>query len=345
MKKMGKNGSPSKVESRSTIRPSQERLVDVSAGFIEPRIGTGATAFPGETFAGQPGEFFESIAGYLDFQDYGDIQDLITSMSTPSYVHDPTKVAESFQTGFADPLMETFNRKVLPNIKESFAGDLFSTRTGDVLAEKSSEFVGDVISPALFAAQTASERLGVEAAETAKGRAMIAQNIPFQKLQQDIMATTALQTEAQKVLTDAYNRFLRTAPEQDPWLQLASQFAGLQTMETVGMQGTQGTDYLGLAATLGTAALIGSDWKIKDVHYSIPTGLSVIEQLTVYKYNLKETPEETEIGIMAQDLKDVVPDAVKEINGILHVKPMAVISLLINAVKGLKSEIDTMKGI
>ncbi len=255
---MGKSGSPSKVESRSTIRPSQERLVDVSAGIIEPQIGTGATEFPGETFAGQPPEFFESIAGFLDFQDFGDIQDLITNITTPSYVHDPTRVAESFQTGFADPLMDMFTRKAIPTIKEQFAGDLFSTRTGDVIAEKTSEFVGDVISPALFAAQTASERLGFEAAETAKGRAITARGIPFQLLQQEIMATTAIQTEAQRVLTDAYNRFLRLTPEQDPWLQLASQFAGLQTVENVGIQGSEGTDYLGLGTQIGSSLILAS---------------------------------------------------------------------------------------
>ena len=257
---MGKSSSPSKVESRPTIRPSQASLVDTLANLIEPRVGEGATPFPGETFAGQPAEFQQSIEGFLDFQDFGDIQDLITNVSTPSFVHDPTDVASRFQTGFADPLMDMFNRKILPNIKESFAGDLFSTRTGDVLAEKSSEFVGDVISPALFAAQTASERLGFEAAESAKGRAITAQGIPFQLLQQEIAATTAIQSEAQKALTDAYNKFLRLAPEQDPWIQLGAQIAGLSTMETVGIQGSQGTDYLGLgiqaATMLGAASIM-----------------------------------------------------------------------------------------
>ena len=229
------------------------------ANLIEPRVGQGATQFPGETFAGQPAEFQQSIEGFLDFSDFGDIQGLIDTVSSPSFVHDPAAVAESFQTGFADPLMDMFNRKVLPNIKEQFAGDLFSTRTGDVLAEKTSEFVGDVISPALFAAQTASERLGFEAAESAKGRAITAQGIPFQQLQQEIAATTAIQSEAQKALTDAYNKFLRLAPEQDPWLQLGSQIAGLSSMENIGVQGQQGTDYLGLgiqAATMLGAATI-----------------------------------------------------------------------------------------
>ncbi len=341
---MGKSGSPSKVESRSTLQPSQQQLIDTMAGFVEPMIGTGATPFPGETFAGQPEEFFESISGFLDFQDFGDIQDLITNVATPSFVHDPAAVASRFQTGFADPLMDMFNRKILPNIKESFAGDLFSTRTGDVLAEKSSEFVGDVISPVLFAAQTASERMGFEAAETAKGRSMTAQGIPFQLLQQEIAATTAIQSEAQRALTDAYNRFLRLAPEQDPWIQLGTQIAGLQSVENVGIQGSQGTDYAALGVTLG-AAMLMSDQKLKDIHYSVITGLPQIEQLTVYKYNLKETPGETEIGIMAQDLQDTVPEAVKEVGGVLHIKPMAVIGLLINAVKDLKKEIDTMKGI
>ena len=253
-------GTPSTVESRSTVRPSQEKLIDTMADLIEPRIGEGATPFPGETFAQQGPEFQQAIDRFMGASGDIDIDALMNQLSTPSYVHDPTAVAEGFRTGFADPLMDMYNRKIAPNIKESFAGDLFSTRTGDVLAEKSSEFVGDVISPNLFAAQQFSEQLGFQAAESAKTGALTAAGIPFAQLQQEIAATTLVQTEAQKVLSDAYNRFLRLAPEQDPWIQLGAQIAGLQSVENIGLQGVQGsagTDYLGLAAQLGMAYMLG----------------------------------------------------------------------------------------
>lgn len=246
-------GTPSTVQQGSTIQPSQQQLIDTMAGIIQGNLGQGATPFGGETFAPQGPEFQQAIDAFMSGD--LDIEALMENVSTPSFVHDPSAVAERFQTGFADPLMDMFTRKAVPTIKEQFAGDLFSTRTGDVIAEKTSEFVGDVISPTLFAAQTASERLGFEASESAKERAIIAKDIPFQLLQQQIAATTAVQTEAQRVLTDAYNRFLRLTPENDPWIQLGAQIAGLQSVENIGMQGFQGGGGFGLAE-IGT--LLGS---------------------------------------------------------------------------------------
>ncbi len=268
-------GTPSTVESRSTVRPSQEKLIDTMANLIEPRIGEGATPFPGETFAQQGPEFQQAIDRFMGASGDIDIDALMNQLSTPSYVHDPARVAEQFQTGFADPLLETFGRKAVPFIKEQFAGDLFSTRTGDVIAEKTSEFVGDVISPNLLAAQQFSEQLGFQAAESAKTGALTAAGIPFAQLQQEIAATTLVQTEAQKVLSDAYNRFLKLAPEQDPWIQLGAQIAGLQSVENIGlqgMQGQQGTDWAALGGMLGAGALAGGAGAAKLTFLCIPEG-------------------------------------------------------------------------
>ena len=130
-------------------------------------------------------------------------------------------------------------------------------------------------------------------------------------------------------------------------MQLASQFAGLQTVENVGIQGSEGTDYLGLGTQIGSSLILASamsDRNLKENLNPISRGLDILDGVSVYQYNFIATPSEDEIGIMAQDLQSTCPEAVTEIEGLLHVKPMVVVGLLINAVKELREKIDNMKG-
>lgn len=73
---------------------------------------------------------------------------------------------------------------------------------------------------------------------------------------------------------------------------------------------------LGLAGSLGSAALLGSDRRIKENIRQI--GVANENGLPLYRFNYKgDTRVQT--GVMAQDVEQVMPAAVVEIGGVKHV--------------------------
>jgi hypothetical protein len=48
-------------------------------------------------------------------------------------------------------------------------------------------------------------------------------------------------------------------------------------------------------------------------------------------------------GVIAQEIEKILPELVKEVNGVKSVSYIPLIALLINAVKDLKKEIDDLK--
>jgi hypothetical protein len=90
----------------------------------------------------------------------------------------------------------------------------------------------------------------------------------------------------------------------------------------------------------------GSDERLKDNITLIPEALSKLTSMrgcTFYRNDLKKEMA----GIIAQDLQAVLPQGVSVFEAeqqLLSVDPMAVIALLVEAVKELKVEVDTLKG-
>ncbi len=70
-----------------------------------------------------------------------------------------------------------------------------------------------------------------------------------------------------------------------------------------------------LGTQIGSAAMMGSDIAIKE---NLSFRGHTESGLPVYLYNYKGSPEQF-IGVMAQDVEKLIPDAVVEINGIKHV--------------------------
>ena len=90
----------------------------------------------------------------------------------------------------------------------------------------------------------------------------------------------------------------------------------------------------------GTVSAIygkSSDRRLKNVGEVFTGGLNKIKQLKVYNYTFKEDENKTpRVGVMAQDLQKVFPDAVtKGENGFLRIRWEDMFYALINAVKEL----------
>lgn len=94
-----------------------------------------------------------------------------------------------------------------------------------------------------------------------------------------------------------------------------------------------------ISATSFTAT---SDRKLKSDLMPITGAYNKLDKLHGYTYNLKNVDGRL-AGLIAQDVKEVLPEAVKETDGHLTLDYNAVIALLVEAVKELKVELRELK--
>jgi hypothetical protein len=96
-----------------------------------------------------------------------------------------------------------------------------------------------------------------------------------------------------------------------------------------------------------------SDARLKKDVETVENAMSTISQIRPVFYNWIDTnrqpvnPGHREIGFIAQELEEVLPNVVKTGNDEMNTKHVAydrLVSLLVGAVKELSSDISTLKG-
>ncbi|NOT37709.1 MAG: tail fiber domain-containing protein [Saprospiraceae bacterium] len=98
-------------------------------------------------------------------------------------------------------------------------------------------------------------------------------------------------------------------------------------------------------------AFNGSDIRMKKEIQPLQMGLNVINKLNAYSYKWKEESMDDgfrHFGIMAQDLKEIVPELVREANDdhkTMSVNYTGLIPILLNAVKEQQQQINEMKSV
>jgi hypothetical protein len=91
--------------------------------------------------------------------------------------------------------------------------------------------------------------------------------------------------------------------------------------------------------------VVTSDRRVKDKLEVIDNALDKVDSITGYTYDHLRL-NERKAGVIAQDVEEVLPEAVTEDDeGIKNVSAMSVIGLLVNAVKELKDELQELKGV
>lgn len=290
---------------------------------------------------------------------------------SPTETFDPAAIAADFRKGFAEPLLNVFNDILLPQIEESFnlPGTFNTSTRATGVSRASSEFVNKNISPRLFDANEAgrarafaadqnAQNLNAASAEGTANREFGAftqaqgfrlpaigalQGQASNQLGQILASEDFTRSIEQQGLDATFAEFSRLASENNPNAQLAAGFAFNPTQENlVFTEPDRIGQLLGAGATLGGAALLaGSDSRIKENVAVIESPLDKIEQLTGYTYNYTfESVDSRHGGIMAQDLENVLSDAVTEDdNGIKYVRYDAVVGLLVEAVNELHNKI------
>jgi hypothetical protein len=89
--------------------------------------------------------------------------------------------------------------------------------------------------------------------------------------------------------------------------------------------------------------LTNSDERLKDNIETIDGGLERVQELRGVSFNWTNQEDKT-LGFIAQEIKEVLPEVVKEDNkGFYQVDYSAVVPVLVEAIKDLKAEIEELK--
>jgi hypothetical protein len=100
-----------------------------------------------------------------------------------------------------------------------------------------------------------------------------------------------------------------------------------------------------MGAMYATAFNVTSDRRIKENIIPIENGLDKVMKLKGVYFNKIETPDKKQIGFIAQDVQEIVPEAVNyfEHTDLYMVDYPSLVSLMAEAIKELKAEIDILK--
>ena len=104
-------------------------------------------------------------------------------------------------------------------------------------------------------------------------------------------------------------------------------------------------DVIGSIEYTGTITDV-SDERLKENIHPIDGALEKVQAITGVYFNMIDTPEQTELGVIAQDVQKVLPEAVKvvdEENGYLGVSYTSLVPVLIEAVKALKEKNEALE--
>ena len=106
-----------------------------------------------------------------------------------------------------------------------------------------------------------------------------------------------------------------------------------------------------------SGSLVGtqtSDLRLKNVGANVSYGLAEVKQLQPKQYALKDDPDVNKLGFIAQEVESIIPEAVfdtlEELDGHqegdrtkLGMEYVQLIPVLVNAIKELSAEVDTLK--
>ena len=101
-----------------------------------------------------------------------------------------------------------------------------------------------------------------------------------------------------------------------------------------------------VAPTLGTVTSLteSSDRRLKENIKPLKNSLSKVLNLEGVSFNRKITPQEPEIGFIAQDVRKVVPEIVKEDDeGMLSVSYSKTVALLVEGMKEQQKMINKLQ--
>lgn len=162
----------------------------------------------------------------------GTIQQLLAGK--PAYNLDPESTKQYFEKGVQAPMLRAFDQDIAPRLRDSFSsqGALFSSRRADA-TRQALEGLNTSMASELSRAVFSNQQLEAQLAESAANRQV--QGVQLGAQQSMLPATRAsafsqalapYQAYQQGLADTKYEEFLRTQPENSPWLQRGMEYIG-----------------------------------------------------------------------------------------------------------------------
>lgn len=155
--------------------------------------------------------------------------------------------------------------------------------------------------------------------------------------------SAGIQQGNQSVQTNLATNLLNN---QTGWNQSLMNSALGQATENIVTPGQQGLLNPQTIGMLGSVAIASSDERLKDEVGDVSTGLEEVLKMDgkkwFWKEGLTEDKSEQE-GFMAQELEKIIPNAVKDKNGIKHVDIYALLPTMVNAIKELTAKVEALE--
>lgn len=323
--------------------------------------GIGAAGGIGEAFTtpvSSPG----FAGGTLSGETTTATSDLLTGAAGATPISSE-QFGESFSRSISDPARKTFREETNPAIAEAFAGPGFfsSARRKEQVEGKTD--LEDALQSSLAAGQFAnttrnqqleeakadrSQRAIPQAIQVGEAEAQtIRDNISIaasqvQGLKELIGIGAVEQTQEQKEIFAEIEKFAQEQQLVDPDdLAILMALLNINFSTSSGKQSGPGLGFAAVSGALqdvgeaGAAALIASDIAVKEKIVVVSGSLGKIKALSAYTYNYKDDKGVNRIGLMAQEVEKVMPEAVIEIDGVKHVDTYAIQALIIGAINEL----------
>lgn len=367
------------VKQESTLTKGQRSLLDQLTSLLGGQLGQSGPTYSGQTTAGmnplqqqglnayagvfdsanQGNQLFGQALGSLNpSQGQATLSQGQGALDTMLADFDPTSAMNFFEKSIKNPTMQTWQKDVMPSIMEKFAGNnaVDSGAMQRELARSGTDMMTNLngqLANVMYSAQNdqlGRQQQGVnQSMNMAMAPGQLAgqygnlADLGLNQAGQAMNAGTVGRGIEQEGLTDSYNKWLSSQGYNNPWLtQYLSQALGVPAFENVATEQPMG---LGTMLTLGGMNAAGSyfgaqsDRRLKENIVPNENALDKVKKLKAYFYNFKGKTEK-ELGLMAQDVQEVLPEGVSEQNGILHVKTYAIISLLVDAVNELSLKME-----
>ena len=367
-----KGGSESKSTSQGLSKEQKGLLKDAISTY-QDRIGQGANIFPDSrvspfsslqsTATGAAGNFANlfSTPTQVGTPLFGETGSALQGHLAGTSGAKPMTQADTsqfFQGAIADPTMRDFRTNVIPGIQESFSGPGFygaarsqelSEATQNVSANLSSQRAAldfDVLKQNQALEESAANR-----SLSAVPQAINFSQLPAKEVQNNLNIASqqlgglgqifgfgqAEQTQAQAELQDEITRFAEENSLTDPEdLAIIMGLLGVDYSKSKTRSSSDtaegGAGMVG-AGISAVAAMI-SDARVKENVKPFKNPLAILRKLKPVLYNYKGQDRE-DLGLMAQEIEKVLPQAVIEVDGVKHVRLYAIQTLIIGALTEL----------
>lgn len=239
---------------------------------------------------------------------------------------------------------------IQPNSVSTFANDgqLFFTNTGNITLHSGANLVMSGIYGAAVIEGSGSITGNIIAGGQFQGGAKGTSNV-------DKMAAVLVQglgnvdgTPYTGTVTDFYGLYIRDINTSDFAARITNKHAIYQAgaTDTVQFNGI-------VTATNGSNSITTSDQRIKENITPLQKGLKEIEQLNIYEFNYIYDKKQKTYGVVAQELKEIMPEAVrqmyiktpdeKEYDDLHMIQENKLFYTMLNAIKELSAKVKALE--